>query len=49
MTQEINERFVLDQVRRQKEQLVAVTNPGRILNSRKRLDRLRADSSISFS
>lgn len=48
MTQEINERFVLDQVRRQKEQLVAVTNPGRILNSRKRLDRLRADSSISF-
>ena len=50
MTDELthDERFVIDQVKAKKDSLSVVNTPGRLMNNRRRVDRLRAEQSISF-
>ena len=50
MTDELthDERFVIDQLKAKKDSLSVVNTPGRLMNNRRRVDRLRAEQSISF-
>lgn len=50
MTDELthDERFVIDQLKAKKDSLSVVNALGRLMNNRRRVDRLRAEQSISF-
>jgi len=50
MTDELthDERFIIDQIKAKKDSLSVVNAPGRLMNNRRRVDRLRAEQSISF-
>ena len=50
MTDELthDERFIIDQLKAKKDSLSVVNAPGRLMNNRRRVDRLRAEQSISF-
>lgn len=50
MTDELthDERFIIDQLKAKKDSLSVVNTPGRLMNNRRRVDRLRAEQSISF-
>lgn len=50
MTDELthDERFIIDQLKAKKDSLSVVNAPDRLMNNRRRVDRLRAEQSISF-
>ena len=50
MTDELthDERFIIDQIKAKKDSLSVVNAPDRLMNNRRRVDRLRAEQSISF-
>ena len=50
MTDELthDERFIIDQIKAKKDSLSVVNATGRLMNNRRRVDRLRAEQSISF-
>lgn len=50
MTDELthDERFIIDQIKAKKDSLSVVNALGRLMNNRRRVDRLRAEQSISF-
>lgn len=50
MTDELthDERFIIDQIKAKKDSLSVVNAPSRLMNNRRRVDRLRAEQSISF-
>lgn len=50
MTDELthDERFIIDQIKAKKDSLSVVNASGRLMNNRRRVDRLRAEQSISF-